>query len=69
MDRTFKRNKETHALKSPQFYVLHLTCKHYREKLGRYACLNGGITMCLDTYYDINSVRHHNCFIITQVII
>jgi len=28
--------------------------------------LNGGITMCLDTYYDINSVRHHNCFNYTR---
>jgi len=22
--------------------------------------MNGGVTMCLDTYYDINSVRQHN---------
>ena len=22
--------------------------------------------MCLDTYYEINSVRQHNCFIKTQ---
>jgi len=27
--------------------------------------LNKGITMCLDTYYDINSVRQHNCFYYT----
>jgi len=33
---------------------------------GMYRDLNGGITMCFDTYYDINSVRQHNCFIITQ---
>ena len=29
--------------------------------------LNGGITVCLDTYYHINNVRQHNCFFITQV--
>ena len=28
--------------------------------------LNEGITMCLDTYYDINSVRQHNCFYYTR---
>ena len=28
--------------------------------------LNGGIMMCLDTYYDINSVRQHNCFYYTR---
>ena len=24
--------------------------------------LNGGITMCFDTYYGIKNVRQHNCF-------
>jgi len=24
--------------------------------------LNGGITMCLDTYFDVNSVRQHSGF-------
>ena len=31
-----------------------------------YATLNEGITMCLDTYYDINIVRQHNCFYYTR---
>jgi len=30
--------------------------------------LNGGITMCLGTYCDTNSVRQHNCFYYTKVI-
>jgi len=28
--------------------------------------LNGGITMCLDTYYDIIIVRQHNCLHYTR---
>jgi len=28
--------------------------------------LSEGITMCLDTYYDTNSVRQHNCFYYTR---
>ena len=28
--------------------------------------LNGGVTVCLDTYCDINSVRQHKCFYYTR---
>ena len=34
----------------------------------KYVKLIGGITMCLDMYYDINSVRQHNCFLLHKVI-